>query len=227
MLSILFDYVRLIGRRWWLVAAPLVLVAVYSIATRPAPVTTYQVVMRFAVGLPPERVAGVYNFDRHYDWLASEYFTQGLSNIIGTNVFAESVARRLPAGLAVSAAQIQGALRSDYKASLMVVYLTWPDPAQAAQIAEAVDAQLRDGSAEIWPQLTGADAAPVRLLDKPNPIPMSIDLRSRFDLPVRLALAAAAGVVLAFIGHALDRMIREPRDVERLGLLVLGRVPKQ
>ena len=62
-------------------AAPAVLIAVITVATAPAAAPpTYGVTMRFAGGLPPETVGpGVYGYDRHYNWLASEYVTRALA----------------------------------------------------------------------------------------------------------------------------------------------------
>ena len=69
---VLFDYARILFRRWWLVVLPVVLIGGITLLTIQPPVSSYQVKVRFAVGLPPEQVPDVYNFDRHYDWLASE-----------------------------------------------------------------------------------------------------------------------------------------------------------
>ncbi len=225
---ILLDYARLVLRRWWLVGLPVIVIVAITLATRPAPVTVYQVKMRFAVGLPPEKVPGVYTYDRHYDWLASEYFTRGVQDILATGKFAGAVAGRLPDALRTSAGitgAIQGALRSDYRASVIDIFVTWGDPAIAAQIGQAVIDELSQNSVAYWPQLTGANVSPVRVLDTPLPVPISIDLRSRFDLPMRVLLGLGLGVLLAFLAHYLDRVVHDRRGVELLGLPVIGEIP--
>lgn len=221
---LLIDYARLILRRWWLVVLPVLVIGAITLATRPTPVIVYQVKMRFAVGLPPEQVPGVYNFDRHYDWLASEYFTRGVQDILTTSKFGGAVAARLPDALRSSSTitgAIQGALRSDYRASVIDVFVTWNDPAQAAQIAQGVIDELAQNSAAYWPQLTNANVSPVRVLDAPVPYPLSIDLRNRFDVPMRVGLGVALGLALAFVAHYFDRVLRDRREVELMGLPVL------
>lgn len=220
-------YARIVVRRWALVVAPVIVVALISLLTaRPAPVT-YQVTLSFAVGLPPEPLrAEVYNFDRHYNWLASEYVTQGFSLIIGKGMFAEAVQRRLAnRGVALNA-PLLGAIRSEYRSSVMVVYVTWPSPELAAQIAQAVVDELNENYEAYWPQLKGAPESPFRLMDTITPIPVALPLRDRFDLPVRLAAAALAGVGLAFGAYVLDPFVRERADLEHGGLAVLAEVPR-
>lgn len=70
----LADYAFIVLRRWPALVLPVILVAAFTaLTTRPAPIM-YQVTLSFAVGLPPEPLrAEAYNFDRHYNWLASEH----------------------------------------------------------------------------------------------------------------------------------------------------------
>lgn len=223
----LADYARILLRRWWLVLLPpLVVVAATLLTSRPAPVT-YQVTMSFAVGLPPEPLRpDAYNYDRHYNWLASEYVTQGFSLIVGKGAFAENVAKRLAnQGVALSA-PVAGSIRSEYRSSVLVIYVSWPDAEGAAQIAQAVVDELNENAEAYWPQLKGAEASPFRLMDPITPIPVAAPLRDRFDLPVRVLLGLLAGAALAFAWHYLDPSIRERREIERMGLKVIGEIPE-
>ncbi|MCS7060379.1 MAG: hypothetical protein RMN25_04365 [Anaerolineae bacterium] len=222
----LVDYARVLTRWGWLVLPPLAIVLISAaLAWRP-PTPQYQVVMRFAAGLLPERVAGVYTYDRYYEWLASEYLTNGLKDVVRTGMFAEAVAERMKAaGQVVPAGQIQGAIASDHAQSIFVVYLTWPDPAQAVALAEAIAAELSENSAAYWPQAADAAGPPVRMLDRPTPTPVAPPLRAQLDLPMRLVVALIIGVALAFVAHFLDPFVRDRRDLERAGLHVIGQIP--
>ena len=223
----LADYARVLWRWWWLALLPVVAVGVLTLSTYRAPTTQYQVTMRFATGMLPEPASGAYNYDRYYEWLTSEYLTNGLKDVVRTGMFAEAVAARLQAqGQIVQPGQVQGAIGSDHAQSIFVVYLTWPDAGQATQVAEAIAAELSENSAAYWPQLEEAGGSPVRLLDRPAPVPVAQGLRDRFDLPVRATLALAAGVALAFAAHFLDPMVHDRRDVERAGLRVMGEIPR-
>ena len=76
------------------------------------------------------------------------------------------------------------------------------------------------------PQLDGETAVLVQL-DQPvvNQIPVGI--RSQLDLPLRVALALGAGIGLALLVEYLDPTIRERDEVEKLGLPVVGEIPKK
>ncbi len=50
--------------------------------------------------------------------------------------------------------------------------------------------------------------------------------REQLDLPLRVLLALAAGIGLAFLLDYLDTSVRERRDLEELGLPVLGEVSR-
>jgi capsular polysaccharide biosynthesis protein len=221
-------YGRILLRRWWLVLLPpALIVAVTALAARPAAPATYQVSLAFAVGLPPEPLRpDAYGYDRHYNWLASEYVSQGFSLVIIKGAFAERVAERVRAKGIELGAPVAGAIRSEYRSSVLMAYVSWPNAEQAAQIAQAVVDELNENYAAYWPQLTGANASPVRLMEPIVPVPVAAPLRDRFDLPVRIALGLLLGALLALGWHFLDPAIRERHDVERLGLNVIGVIPR-
>ncbi len=204
------------------------ILAITWLTAQPAPPTTYGVTMSFAVGLPPEPLREqAYNYDRHYNWLASEYVTQGFSLIVGKGAFADNVAARLARRDVKLPASLSGAIRSEYRSSVLVIYVTWPNPEQAAQIAQAVVDELNENYEAYWPQLEGAGASPVRLMDPIVPVPLAPPLRDRFDLPMRIALGLLSGATLVLLWHHFDPVIRERREVERMGLHVIGEIPER
>ncbi|MCL5997730.1 MAG: hypothetical protein M1546_16990 [Chloroflexi bacterium] len=223
----LADYARMILRRWWLALLPVVVVVAVTAVTYRPPGVTYQTTLRFAAGLPPEHTNGVYNYDRQYVWLASEYIANGLSDIVRTGLFAQHVAERVNAlGQNVTPAQIQAALNADQTQSIVVVYLTWPDEVQNTLIGNAIIAELTERGTSYWPQLVDTTAAPVVSLDQPAPAAIAASLRDRLDLPIRLVLALVAGLALILLAHTLDPVIREPRELERMGFSIIGEIPR-
>ncbi|MCL6511883.1 MAG: hypothetical protein K6U78_14495 [Anaerolineae bacterium] len=223
----LAEYARILLRRWWLVFLPVVpILAITWLTVQPAS-PTYVVTLSFAVGLPPEPLREqAYNYDRHYNWLASEYVTQGFSLIVSKGVFADNVARRL-AQRDAALPSLAGAIRSEYRSSVLVIYVSWPNPEQAAQIAQAVVDELNENYEAYWPQLKGSGASPVRLMDPIVPVPVAAPLRDRFDLPMRVAFGLLAGMTLALLWHHFDPIIRERREIERMGLTVIAEIPER
>lgn len=224
----LMEYARILLKRWWLVLLPaIVIVATTVLTTRPG-AATYQVTMSFAMGLPPEPLRdNAYNYDRHYNWLASEYVSQGFSLLVSKGVFAEGVTRQVTKRGVILGAPIGGNIRSEYRSSVMVIYVTWATAEGAAHIAQGVVDELTENYAAYWPQLTGATAPPARLMDSIVPVPIAPPLRDRFDIPVRVILGLLAGAALALVWHALDPAIRERHELERMGFSVVGEIPGQ
>lgn len=222
----LWLYVKVLLRRWWLVVAPVFVVALYVLATyMPAP-PVYQVVMRFAAGTRPAGLS--VDYDRYYSWLTSEYVANGLADAARTGAFAQAVAARLAtSGLDVSAADIQAHIASDNVQSVFFIYLTWPDPTQIVTIAEAIAAELTTNGATYFPQLTGIEPA-ARLVDTPIPVRLAPGLRTQLMGPaVKLGLAAVVGVALAFLWHYLDPTVREAAEIEAMGVKVLAEIPRK
>ena len=222
----LIDYARILLKRWWLVLLPAVVVVSVTLLTTRQAATTYQVALSFAVGLAPEPLrADVYNFDRHYNWLASEYTTQGFSLVVGKSVFADGVTKQLAKRNITLPAPVTGNIRSEFRSSVLVIYVTWPTAEGAASIAQGVVDELNENYEAYWPQLKGAGASPVRQMDGIVPVPIAPPLRDRFDIPVRVLLGLIAGAALALTWHAFDPALRSRQELERMGLNVIVEIP--
>jgi len=217
------QMVKIIFRRWWLVAAPVLVVAAYAAVAYVPPGPLYQVVMRFAAGTKPAGLSE--DYDRYYPWLASEYIANGLADVAETGVFAEAVAVRL--GEPDLATGIRPAIVTDNSQSILIVYLTWPDAERIVAVAEAISAELTNNGAAYFPQLEGVEPS-VRLLDAPAPILLAPGLRTQLMGPaIKIGLAFVVGVSLALLWHYLDPTVREAAELESLGLGVLAEIPRR
>lgn len=223
------TYWKIIARRWWLPVGLALLVGLLTLVMQkpwqPRPVT-YSATMRFNVGIQPERIPGVYTYDRYYTMLTSEYLVDDLGEIVRSQAFAAEVSRRLaeqritvPAG-AIGASTQPGKLHR-----ILTVNVGWGDEAQLRAIAEAIAATLTESSAAFFGQFS-ADEADIRLIDPPAIGQVGRPARAQLDLPLRVLLALAAGVALAFLWHYLDDTVRERAELEGLGLPVLGEIPR-
>ena len=217
------EYWKALRRRWALVLIPAVIVLLLGLVSyRPAP-PSYNVGVRFLVGQPPAPAAT--DEGRYYNWLTSEYIVNGLNDWVRGGHFAQAVSDHLAAqGITVPASAIQGGLAADNARSMMTLSLNGNDAALLGQMMNSAIAVLTEQNAQALPQLGGETAVLVQL-DEPlvNPIPGGI--RSQLDLPLRVALALAAGIGLALLAEYLDPTVRERRELERMGLVVLGEIP--
>lgn len=223
-------YWRIIRRRWWLPVGLTAAVLVLTLAvTRPwqAQPPVYSATMRFNVGVQPERIPGVYTYDRYYTMMAAEYLVDDLGEIVRSSVFADAVSKRLvDQGITVAAGAIGASTQPGKLHRIFAVSVTWGDEAQLRAIANAVVATLTESSAEFFAQFSAAEAD-IRLIDAPSVSRVGRPAREQLDLPLRLALALAAGVALAFLLDYLDDSVRERADLERLGLALIGEIPRR
>jgi len=223
-------YWNIIMRRWWLpVGLALAVAALTLVMQRPwqprPPV--YTASMRFNVGVQPERIPGVYTYDRYYTLLTSEYLVDDLGEIVRSGAFAAAVSDRLAGqGITVAPGAIGASTQPGKLHRILTVNITWPDADVLAAIANAVAATLTEGSAEFFGQFS-AEEADIRLIDAPSVSAVGRPAREQLDLPLRVLLALAAGIGLAFLLDYLDTSVRERRDLEELGLPVLGEVPRR
>lgn len=220
-------YAQILLRRWWLIAIPAAIVLAAGLATyKPAP-PAYNVGMRFIVGQRPAPDAQSEDEERLANWQTSEYLVNGITDWVRGNRFAEAVSVELASqGVDVPAGAIMGSLAADNVRSMLQLSLTYGDADVLAAMVEAVVKVMQTQNSEALPQL-GGETAVIVPLDDPVINPISAGLRSQLDLPLRVAIALAAGFGLALLVEYLDPTIRGREDVEGLGLPLLGEIPKK
>jgi len=218
---------KIIRRRWVLALIPAVVVLALGVATwRPAP-PAYNAGVRFVVGQPPGAAAAEFDEQRYYNWLTSEYIVNGLTDWVRGGKFSEMVSKRLATpGIDIPAGAIQGGLAVDNARSMLTISLTAGDATQLEQMLGGVIAVLTEDNAGALPQLGGENAL-LTQLDEPVVNPISAGIRSQLDLPLRVALALAAGLGLALLAHYIDPTVRDREEVARAGLAILAEIPKE
>lgn len=219
----LVQYWSILRRRWWIPALLLVLVAAVSLATYHPPATFYQAAVRFTIGVSADRnVEGVDPILTAYQ--ASEYIRDDFVEILHSEMFANDVSANLAGtGLAVSKNNISGAIEKQRRIMSMTISGDTPD--KVMTIAQAAARTLETQNAKYFKQL-GSDGATVTIIDGPDVYPVGPGLRERLDIPIRLALALAVGILLAFVVDAFDDTVRSSKEVESMGFPVLGEIPR-
>jgi capsular polysaccharide biosynthesis protein len=222
------DYVRVVWRYWWLIAALVVVVGVGSWIFRAQPAPQYQASVRFTIGVnaPPATVVSGYD-PILTSYQASEYIRDDFVEIIKSDAFADDVnamlAKMGASDIMVSKGNISAAIEKQRR--LMSLTITWHNAAQAQKIADAAVTNLSENNAKYFAQL-GAAGASVAVIDKPVAYLVGAALREQLDIPIRVLLALLAGIALAFILDYLDTSVRDARDAEKLGLHVVGEIPR-
>jgi len=226
----LHEYWQIYRRRWWL---PLVLVLAVALISalqlRPwqTPPPSYSASLRLLVGVLPATDADVTSYDpRYYAWQTSEYLVDDFTEVLRSDLFAQKVSQRLSEqGITVPAGLIQGSSATGSLHRILSVSLSWPDQPGLEAISAAVVAEITENVPFYFRQL-GTENSFATILDEPRVAAVGPSLRHRIELPLRIALALLAGILLVFLLDYLDTTVRNRQEIEALGLLVLGEIPR-
>jgi len=220
-------YAQIIWRYLWVVILVPVVALVGSLWLRPAAPTHYTANVRLAVGVTPEAATAenrYYTYDRYYTWLTAEYLADDLVEVVRSRAFADDVRAHLQARYPnLEIGSIQGATNPQKTHRILSVSVTAGTADEAMAIAGAIADVLKTNGSKYLAQLSATNAA-IAVIDPPTVLPPAIGLRERLDLPLRLVLALAVGIALAFLLDYLDDSVRGPADLEALGLEVVGEV---
>jgi capsular polysaccharide biosynthesis protein len=220
------QYAQIVWKRAWIPCLLLVIVAVASLLTMTTPPPTYNMTMRFNVGVKPQAVANEYVYDGYYAWIASEYMTDNLTGLVSSQNFADDVNRYL-ADMGNPVQIPAGIISAENQHRILRLNLSWQNPTELADIAKAIARAMEENSAKYFPQAGQAEAF-ITMIDTLGPFETSASsLWQRLDLPVRLILALAAGLALTFLLDYLDDSVRGRAELEVLGVNVLAEVPKK
>lgn len=213
-------------RRWLLVLIPPLIVLLFSTVTyQPPPAPGFNVGVNFIVGQSPTPGADLADEDRYYNWLGSEYIVNGLTDWAVSGNFKTAVSNQLsqesievtPGSFSVAADNVRSRLQ---------LTMQHGDAAMLSQIMNAAITVLTEQNADALPQL-GGETAVLVLLDEPIVTPLPRSLSSLLDIPLRIAIAVAAGLGLALLVEYLDPTIRNRAEAEAIGIAILGELPKK
>lgn len=219
------EYWKILRRRWLLTLIPAIVVLGLGLATYRSPAPLYNVGVRFIASQVPAEQAATSDEEGYHTWLESEYIVNGLAAWVRGNRFGVAVSEELAQrDISVAPGEVSGGLAVDTSRSMMTVSLTHGDPDVLAAMMDAAITVLQEQNADALPQL-GGDAAQITVLDEAIVTALPPGLGSWLNLILRIGLAVAAGLGLAFFAAYIDPTVRVREDVEALGLTVLGEIP--
>jgi capsular polysaccharide biosynthesis protein len=224
------QYWQIFRRRWWIPFLLMALVAVFSLVQlRPwqTPPPFYNASMRMLVGVLPAADADVADYDpRYYAWLTSEYLVDDFTEVVRSDLFAQNVSARLSQqDIQIPAGTIRGSAATGKQHRIITLSFGWPDETELSAITAAAADELTENASLYFQQL-GTDGAGITLLDAPVITLARRSLRDRLDLPLRLLIAFVLGVGVVFLLDYMDTSVRGRADLEALGYVILGEIPK-
>lgn len=230
----LSHLLRVFRRRWLFVVVPAAVVLLLTLVTAeqavvPGPV--YNVGVRFLIAPPvidpasdPDIIPDEEN--RYYQWLTSEYVVNGMADWVNSIEFAERVAARIEkeSGLTVDPLALFGGTSGEAIRSRLTLTMNSGDRAVLEAGINGAIAVILEESGEVLPHLAGETAA-VTLLDRPVINEIAPPITGQLDLPIRIIIALAAGVLTGLLVEYFDPYVRSREEVEDI-VAVIGEVKK-
>jgi capsular polysaccharide biosynthesis protein len=179
------------------------------------------------VGVLPSTDVDAAGYDpRYYAWLTSEYLVDDFTEVVRSELFARNISARLAEQeIVVPPGVIQGSSATGVQHRILTLSFNGNDAADLAQIAGAVAAELRENAVSYF-RLLGTDGAGVTLIDGPTIGAVGPGLRSRLEAPLRILLGFLVSVGLIFFLDYLDTSVRNRRELEAMGLPIIGEIPR-
>ncbi len=225
------DYWTILRRRWWLpILLALLVGAISAGQLRPwqTPPPTYNASLQLLVSVLPPANADATTYDPYYfAALTSEYLVDDLSELVRGELFAREISGRLAEeGVDIPAGAISGSAFTGDLHRFVNLTVAWPDEAQAQAIISAAADEIQQDGGDYLRQLAALQSEIV-ITNGPTVSAVGPGLRSQIDLPLRVLLALLVGIGLVFLLDYLDASIRDRREAERMGFVVLGEIPRK
>lgn len=215
---------RMLGRRWWLILLPTLIVAIFAvpdfIRNEQTGSVGFTTSFRYSAA---QAQSNLPNRDGDYQdvWLASEFVVNAFTDWVRSSTFRDEMQAILSADVDLSLLGIA----SDNSRSIGVVTMTYPDGETLARIANAAIQVLGTRNQAYFPHLGDAPAE-VTIIDAPVIVPASPPLTNRFAPVIKIGVALFVGLCLALLAEYLDQTVHNDDEVEAQGLRVLASVPK-
>ncbi|HMQ32420.1 MAG TPA: lipopolysaccharide biosynthesis protein [Chloroflexaceae bacterium] len=226
------EYLAILRRLWPVVLLLPLLAGGLSLALALGRPPAYQASARLLVTLAPPAAAApapLPALDDGATWATTEYILDDLPFVLSSAAFAADVGAAMAAeGYPADPGAIQAGLRPEVTHRSVLLTATAAGPEQAGAMLRGALGALERGGLKYWGR---ADAGGLQgpVLDPPGPAAPAGGLRDLVrEVGLRVALALAAGVGLAFLLHYLDDRLRSPRQAEDwVGARVLAVIPKE
>jgi len=219
------EIIRIVLRRWWLIVLPVVLSAVISIPELLRDGASVSGGFTTQIRYSAAQKLDISERESDYTdiWVASEYTVHALKDWAHSSSFRHEIS----SALADSAATLDSLhIAANNVRSVGVVYLSHPNHDALSAIADAAVLVLSSRSQNYFPQM-GGETTQVTILEQPAIAASPPALPSRLAPVVRLGVAFLIGLAIAIFAEYIDPTIYHQDDLRRLGLPLLGSIPKE
>lgn len=222
------DYLNLLRRRWPYVVIPAIIVLGLGILTFEIPETTYRAGRQHIVGQTPAELDENTEENRQYSWIASQYVVNSMTDWAnGTNFalrLSQEVSRTHQIDLDMDV--FTDDILVQTLRSRITLIIEHDDEDELEIIMNAGTKILQEENAEALPQL-GSIPAIVEPIDHIEIKSTPPSFNDWLALPMRVLVAALAGLGLALLMEYIDPRVRSRYHVEAIDLPFVGAIPKE
>ncbi len=226
----LLHVLRIFLRRWWLIAIPTLIAAAVTLPAlfnrAPTAGGGFSTLINYSAAQSLEAIPRTEG-DYQDIWLSSELTVNAFTDWVRGSRFKDEIGAALSetAGAEAYDPALLG-ISADNERSVGRIYLSYPDADLLALIAAAAIDVLQTRSQDYFAQL-GGTPADVTILDQSPITAVPPPITDRFSPFLRIGLGLVAGIGLALLAHYLDPAVRRREDIESVGLVVLGSIPRR
>jgi capsular polysaccharide biosynthesis protein len=181
---------------------------------------------------PPQATApdDFFRYDTYYSYLATEYVTDDLTDMLNGNAFAIAVAATLRGpefNVNLADHEVFGTYEAQREHRVLEIEVTTGDPARSLAIARAVLLTLQRDPLQYFSRGERVPAQEAAIIPVELPLHAPSNRVNRaLNVVLQTALAGCAGLALAFLLAYLNDRVRDAEGAEKaLGLPVLGQIP--
>ncbi len=224
----LLQFVRILLRRWWLTAIPVLIAAAVTLPALLSRTTVasggFSTVITYSAAQSFEAIPR--NQGDYQDiWLSSELTVNAFTDwVTGGRFKDEIIAAVAETGVTIDPAAL--GVNADNERSVGQLFLSYPDGEALTAIASSAISVLSTRNQAYFAQL-GGEAATVTILDQTAITAAPPPITDRVAPLLRIGLGLLAGIGLALLAHYLDPAMRRREDIESLGLPVLSTIPRR
>ena len=218
------ELFRILLRRWWLIVLPVLLAAVIAIPEFVRTSSAGQSGYTARISYSAAQILNIPEREGDYTdvWLASEHTVDALTDWVRSSSFRREIQNQL----AEPDTPLDSLnIAADNVRNVGAIYFSHGNSEALRTIVDAAMLVLTTRSQEYFPQL-GGDSAQVTILDQASVTAAGTPLTNRLSPLIRLGIAVLIGLALAFFAEYVDQTIYHQDDLRRLGLPLLGSIPR-
>jgi len=213
---------NMIIRRWWVVLLPVLIVSALTLPDMlNTPTASGGFVTSFKYTAAQELNLPQREGDYQDVWLASEYLVNAFTEWIRSSTFRQELQTNLGSDFDLASLGIA----TDNARSIGTVQMSYPTQEGMQAIVDESIVILSTRNQEYFPHLEG-ESARVQIVDEPTVSSSAPPLTNRFAPFIRIVLSGIVGLAFALAWGILDTRLRTRRDVEDLGMRVIGQIPR-